>query len=181
MKRSLLLQSLQNYLPTAAEELIYKNNILSFVHAHENCFERTLAIGHITASSWLVNKQGSHALLMHHAKLNTWVQLGGHCDGDHDVLAVAIKEAQEESGIHHIAPLSPHVFDIDIHLIPANPKEQEHYHYDIRYLLQVTSDENFIQNSESKELRWVDKNIHTLPTQSPSVIRMFNKWVQQTI
>lgn len=181
MNRSLLIHVLQNYHPTAPEELEYKDTILAFVHANPDCFERSLAIGHITASALLLNKAQSHALLMHHRKLDKWVQLGGHCDGNPDVLSVAIKEAQEESGILGIAPVSHDIFDIDIHLIPANSKEQEHYHYDIRYLLRVTSDEDFVQNSESKELRWVDKDLSTLPTQSHSVIRMFNKWIQKTV
>jgi 8-oxo-dGTP pyrophosphatase MutT (NUDIX family) len=114
---------------------------------------------------------------MHHVKLNKWFQLGGHCDGNPDVLSVAIKEAQEESGIKSIVPIHKKIFDIDIHLIPANSREKEHYHYDIRFLLQVTSDEQIVQNSESKELKWISKNPHELLTDSPSVVRMFNKWI----
>jgi 8-oxo-dGTP pyrophosphatase MutT (NUDIX family) len=153
--------------------------MLSFIDQNINCFERSLEIGHITASSWLLNKDGSHALLLHHAKLNNWFQLGGHCDGDTDVLAVALKEAQEESGILHIVPVDTDIFDIDIHLIPENSREKAHYHYDIRFLLQVVSDEVVIQNRESKELRWIEKRADTLPTQNPSVVRMFNKWIQK--
>ncbi|HXW85792.1 MAG TPA: NUDIX domain-containing protein [Candidatus Bathyarchaeia archaeon] len=114
---------------------------------------------------------------MHHTKLDQWFQLGGHCDGNPDVLAVALKEAQEESGINHIVPVNTHIFDIDIHLIPANKKEKEHYHYDVRFLLQVASDEKIVQNSESKELRWITKNRAEFPTQNRSVVRMFDKWI----
>ena len=119
----------------------------------------------------------SKALLMHHNKLDIWVQVGGHCDGNPNVLEVAIKEAQEESGINGIEPVSEEIFDIDIHLIPGNTREKEHYHYDVRFLLQVTSDEQIVQNRESKELRWIGKKLTSLPTQNPSIIRMFNKWV----
>ncbi len=166
---------LHEYHPCASEEIKAKDTMIAFIDAYDNCFERSLAVGHITASAWLVNKEQTHALLMHHTKLDRWFQLGGHCDGDSDVLAVAIKEAQEESGIQHIVPLSDTIFDIDIHLVPANSKEKEHYHYDVRFLLQVTSDENVIQNKESKELRWIGKNKNELPTNELSVIRMFNK------
>ena len=76
-----------------------------------------------------------------------------------------------------IEAVSPSIFDIDIHLIPANKKEKEHYHYDVRFLLHVTSEEDVIQNSESKELRWIGKDCNALPTDSESVVRMFNKWV----
>lgn len=169
---------LHEYHPSAPEEIQAKETMLNFIKAHDDCFERSLAIGHITASAWLVNKEQTHALLMHHTKLDRWFQLGGHCDGDPDVLGVAIKEAQEESGIMHIAPLSNKIFDIDIHLIPANSKEKEHYHYDVRFLLQVTSDEQVVQNGESKELRWIGKNKNELPTAELSVTRMFNKWIK---
>lgn len=178
MNKQTLIQMLHEYHPTASEELAYKERMLTFIENHDDCFERSLAIGHITASAWLLNKEQTHALVMHHAKLDRWVQLGGHCDGNPNVLSVAIKEAQEESGIQSIAPIHDTIFDIDIHLIPANSKEQEHYHYDVRFLLHVTSDEQFIQNNESKELRWIGKNKNDLPTDEQSVSRLFDKWVK---
>ena len=152
--------------------------IVDFVQNNENCFERSLADGHITASCWLLNKEGTHALLTHHTKLNQWFQLGGHCDGDHDIIRVCIKEAQEESGINNIVVVNKEIFDIDIHIIPENKREKTHYHYDIRFLLQVIGDEEIIKSSESKDLRWIPKDITSLPTQSPSVVRMFKKWIQ---
>jgi 8-oxo-dGTP pyrophosphatase MutT (NUDIX family) len=176
MHRNQLLTKLEAYFPTHAQEIIAKRDIIDFVQRYPDCFERSLALGHITASAWLLNKDHSQALLMHHAKLDKWVQLGGHCDGDSDVVAVAVKEAQEESGINGIVPLNDAIFDIDIHLIPANSREQEHYHYDIRFLLAVTSDETVVHNKESKALRWFGKD-DTLPTNSESVTRMFSKWL----
>ena len=149
MHREKLIKLLNEYTPTQ-EEILFKDKILSFVNQYENCFERSLEIGHITASSWLLNKEKTKALLMHHAKLNMWVQLGGHCDGDPDVLEVAIKEAQEESGIQNIKAVSDKIFDIDIHLIPETKKEKSHYHYDVRFLLYVASDERIIQNFSQK-------------------------------
>jgi 8-oxo-dGTP pyrophosphatase MutT (NUDIX family) len=180
MQRQTLQKLLESYKPYP-EELEAKKRILRFVAMHEGCFERSLSIGHITASAWLLNKDKTKTLLMNHAKLNLWVQLGGHCDGNPDVLAVAIKEAQEESGIQNIVPVSNDIFDIDIHLISANKREAEHYHYDIRFLLQVASDEVIVQNSESNELRWVSKDRNELPTNARSVVRMFDKWIAQSI
>jgi len=178
MNNPTLREMLNAYHPDAPEEREYKKTILAFIEQYpDDCFKRTLEVGHITGSAWLVSKDGSKALLMHHAKLNKWFQLGGHCDGNPDVLAVAIKEAQEESGIMGIIPVHKNIFDIDIHLIPANSREKEHYHYDIRFLLKVTSDELVTQNSESKALSWVNKSLAELPTDSLSVVRMFKKWV----
>lgn len=177
MKRNKLISLLQNYFPVSAEEIKAKKDILDFINQYENCFERSLSVGHITASCWLLNKDKTKALLMHHTKLDKWVQLGGHCDGNPDTLEVAVKEAQEESGMQSIVPLSEEIFDIDIHFIPANNKEVGHYHYDIRFLLVVISHEDFIKNRESKELRWIGKNLKDLTTDSLSVVRMFNKWL----
>lgn len=179
MKRSILLNLLQKYSPLDQQEQIFKKKMLAFIQKYENCFERSLAIGHITASAWLINIQGTHALLMHHAKLNQWFQLGGHCDGNPDVLAAALTEAQEESGIGNIVLISTDIFDIDIHLIPENSREKAHYHYDVRFLLQVTTTNNVIQNAESKELRWIGKQPDQLPTNNPAVTRMFYKWINQ--
>lgn len=176
MHRNTLINLLESYIPTE-QEVGSKQNILSFIVANSNCFDRTLEIGHITGSAWLINKAGDKALLLHHRKLDKWFQLGGHADGDSDILSVAIKETREESGIQNIEPVMNQIFDIDIHKIPANHKEKEHFHYDVRFLLQVKSDEDFIQNQESKELRWISKNKSELPTKEESVTRLFDKWV----
>lgn len=176
MKRNNLLNLLNEYQPTT-EEKEFKEKTLDFINNNQDCFERSLLIGHLTASAWILNKEESKALLMHHTKLDRWVQLGGHCDGDTDILAVAIKEAQEESGIENIIPISKKIFDIDVHHIPEYKGIPAHTHYDIRFLLKVTGDEDVVQNRESKELRWVDKNPAHLPTQSRSVVRMFEKWI----
>lgn len=179
MKRNQLLQLLYNYTPTPDERQA-KEDMLAFINQYEHCFERSLEIGHITASCWLLNKDHTHVLLTHHAKLNKWVQLGGHCDGETDVLAVAIKEAQEESGIMQIEPIEETIFDIDIHLIPENKKEKAHFHYDVRFLLQVMSDEQIVISHESKDLRWFDQDRDVFP-QENSVLRLFDKWVAKNI
>ncbi len=175
MHRNQLRNLLQQYQPTS-EELVFKDRMLAFLDEHTDAFERSLPIGHFTASAWIVSKDGSQALLMHHAKLNLWVQLGGHADGDTDLLAVAVKEAQEESGILGIEPVSLEIFDIDIHGIPANSKDAAHEHFDVRFIVRVVTDEQTIQNRESKELRWIGKDARQLPTDQRSVVRLFEKW-----
>lgn len=176
-----LITLLSSYFPTNKEELESKKQILTFINQYPNtCFERSLSSGHITASCWLLNKEGTHVLLTLHRKLNRWLQLGGHCDGNPNVLEVALKEAQEESGITKIIPVTSDIFDISVHLIPATLKEPAHYHYDIRFLLQATNNQPIIVSSESITLQWFAKDITQLPTQEPSIIRMFEKWIHQT-
>jgi 8-oxo-dGTP pyrophosphatase MutT (NUDIX family) len=172
-----LVELLHAYVPSDPEEQVYKERMLEFIKQHADCFERSLAEGHFTGSAWLLNHDKSRALLMHHTKLDQWFQLGGHCDGDSDILAVALKEAQEESGINNIIPVSEDIFDIDIHRIPAFGNNKEHYHYDVRFLLQVNGLDEIVQNRESKELRWISTDRKELPTTSRSIVRMFEKWI----
>ncbi len=176
MHRKKLLTLLDQYTPQDHAQQIIKTRIITFVKQYPDCFERTLAIGHITASCWLLSKDENHVLLLHHRKLDKWLQPGGHCDGNPDVLAVAIKEAQEESGIIAIEPIEQGIFDLDIHTIPTNSREGAHDHYDIRFLLKVTSEEQPQVSHESRALRWFCKDEQNLPTNEESVLRMVGKW-----
>lgn len=178
MRRNYLKRLLESYLPVDDSEIIAKQRMLDFMLNNTNCFERSLSSGHFTASCWLVNESMDQALLTHHAKLNLWLQLGGHCDGDSNIVAVALKEAQEESGILNIKLISENIFDIDVHIIPANTQEPEHIHYDVRFLLQVQdTDPLIVVSPESKNLSWFGPDASLLPTADPSVLRMFNKWL----
>ncbi len=173
MHRTLLLQELSNYRLSqhiAAEELPVVKQFINFINQNTDCFERSNK-GHITASAWIVNHDFSKVLLTHHRKLNMWLQLGGHADGDPDTKAVALKEAQEESGIEQFSFLIPTIFDIDVHPLPSACE----YHYDIRYLLQVPKDTQFVVSHESLDLAWVDH--HELPNYSSeqSILRMHEK------
>lgn len=166
---------LKNYQPLYQEELVFKHKMLELISTCEDCFFRSCRVGHFTASAFLLNNDLTGVLLMHHTKLDKWMQLGGHCDGDSDVMNVAIKEAREESGINDIRSLSSEIFDIDIHLIPPNKQDEAHYHFDIRFLLHAYNDDKFFKNNESKELRWVARDSQNLPSKSNSIIRMFEK------
>ena len=177
MHRDNLRILLNAYQPEAIEERASKKDFLELLSNKVDCFERTcLEPGHITASSWLIDHTGTRALMHHHRKLNAWLQLGGHCDGDSDVLRVAIKEAQEESGILDIKPIFKEIFDLSIHFTPEYKNEAAHYHYDIRFFLQVQNDAPLVQSQESKALAWFCLDQAALPTQEPSIIRLFNKW-----
>ena len=179
MHRNKLIQLLETYQPVDNEEVLYKDQTLSFIKNNPNCFDRSLLEGHITASAWLLTEDYKRALLLHHAKLDIWVQVGGHCDGHSDPLEVAIKEAKEESGLPHIIPVFETIFDLDIHQIPQKKSEPMHYHYDIRFLLRAIGSDSYQKNHESKAIQWIDLDSKTLPTQNRSVIRMFEKWKAQ--
>jgi 8-oxo-dGTP pyrophosphatase MutT (NUDIX family) len=129
--------------------------ILDFVAAEPRCFERELESGHVTGSAWIVSPARDAVLLTHHRKLDRWLQLGGHADGDSDVLRVALREAHEESGLGSIVPVDGRIFDVDVHAIPARAREPAHFHYDVRFLLEADPSADLVVSSESKALEWV--------------------------
>ena len=153
--RAPLCKALQKYAEKHPEQKITADKMLDFVRSTPHCFERSNAAGHMTGSAWLLNPAGDKALLTLHHNLQRWMQTGGHADGDPDTLRVALKEAEEESGITGLVPISDEIFDIDIHLIPARPAKGEpaHYHYDVRYLLRAPH-EQFTVSEESVALQW---------------------------
>jgi 8-oxo-dGTP pyrophosphatase MutT (NUDIX family) len=170
-----LAELLANYHSTDPHQQECKQKMLEFLSSSSNCFSRENKVGHFTASAFVINKQSDKFLLMHHAKLDKWLQLGGHCDGDPDILSVAIKEAQEESGCREIRPISAEVFDLDIHSIPVIANIASHLHYDVRFLLQIGDDSMIKPNKESKDLKWFSVK-DLLPTKSTSILRMKEKW-----
>ena len=175
MHRNPLLTLLKNYRTFDQHEQEMVTRTIDFVQANPNCFERTLQIGHITGSAWIIDETKQYALLMHHQKLDRWFQPGGHADGETNILEVAIKEATEETGLSTIKTLSNSIFDVDIHLIPENKKEAAHFHYDIRFLFEADKETALKINSESKELKWIKlaeiKNFNN----SESMMRMVRK------
>lgn len=177
MHRNSLLKQLESYLAQYPNESAMIERYLSFVRSHENCFDRGLSIGHVTGSAWVVNRAGTHTLLTHHKKLNKWLQLGGHADGDVDVLRVSKREVEEESGITDVVLVGEGIFDVDIHLIPARKHEAEHFHYDVRYALQVVGDEDYVVSDESHDLDWIEIDRLAERTTEASMLRMAHKWL----
>lgn len=129
---------------------------IAFVESQPDCLWRACVPGHLTGSAWIVSPDRSRVLLTHHRKLDKWLQLGGHADGDGNLLAVALREAREESGLTRLRVLSRAIFDCDRHGIPARKTEPAHYHYDLRFLFEADPDEPLAITGESKELAWVE-------------------------
>jgi 8-oxo-dGTP pyrophosphatase MutT (NUDIX family) len=114
-------------------------------------------------------------LLTHHHRLDKWMQLGGHADGGSDVLAVALREAKEESGLADVRPLSGEIFDLDVHEIAAREAEPAHHYYGIRFLFEADRGLPLTVTRESKALAWVAlENIRSY-SREESVLRMAAK------
>lgn len=131
--------------------------IAPFQHLLQNsdAYSRHHLPGHVTGSAWIIDKTRDNVLLTHHAKLNRWLQPGGHADGNEDIFEVARREAAEETGLPKFKLLHKDVFDIDIHLIPERNGFPAHYHFDIRILLEADSGEKVVISQESHDVQWV--------------------------
>jgi 8-oxo-dGTP pyrophosphatase MutT (NUDIX family) len=173
--RRSLLALLERYRPLDAADRVQAHRLADFIRREPACFDRTCPEGHVTGSAWLVDPSGCRVLLTHHRKLGLWLQLGGHADGNPDVLAVAIREAAEESGLSPIEPVVEGIFDVDIHPIPARPGEPAHLHYDVRFAFRAGRTD-FRVGPESHDLAWVDIDRLAERTQEPSMLRMAEKW-----
>jgi 8-oxo-dGTP pyrophosphatase MutT (NUDIX family) len=156
-----LRELLRDYQPQGKHEAAMVSRLRAFLASatDETPFARDLAgtqpeWGHVTGSAWIINSSGTQTVLVHHAKLGKWVQPGGHCDGECDVLEVALREAREETGLD-VTPIHTAIFDVDVHHIPEYWNTPEHFHYDVRFLLVSDDASTPVVSNESRAVRWV--------------------------
>lgn len=150
--RSELTHSLDAYHSSYPEEQKFVNQFLELLK-HPRAYHRDHLPGHMTGSAWIIDKSKQYALLVHHAKLNRWLQPGGHADGDENIIAVAQKEAEEETGLKNLTLINS-LFDIDIHPIPERKDFPKHDHYDIRCLFIADKNEDVAVSEESHAVEW---------------------------
>ncbi len=171
--------ALQEYARRGAEQATAAGEFLRLLdEGGDNPFERSRLAGHFTGSAWLVSGDGQRVLLTHHRKLDRWLQLGGHADGDRDLAAVALREAEEESGLPGLRLESRVVFDLDRHWIPERGQVPGHWHYDARYVVRTGQDERFVVGEESLDLAWRDIATIAADAQADeSLRRMALRWL----
>ncbi len=162
--------------------------IRALVELHPNCFERTCRPGHVTASAWVTTSARDRFLLVHHRKLNRWLQPGGHMDGHPDVAAAALREVAEETGLANVRlaarsesdeALTP--LDLDVHIIPerrdaaGNVIEDSHEHHDVRVLVIAEGDLTPQVSDESHAVRWFTADELQAAIDEESVLRLWRK------
>ncbi len=131
----------------------HRRTILDFVAAHDDALHRSCRQGHLTGSALVVDATAEHVLLLFHTKLQRWLQPGGHCDGDGNLAAVALREATEESGIDGLR-VHPVAIDLDVHEVDP-PADGPHLHLDARFLVVAPPGARPEGNHESEAIRWV--------------------------
>jgi 8-oxo-dGTP pyrophosphatase MutT (NUDIX family) len=162
-----------------AAQTAERARILAFCDAHADALLRTCVPGHLTASALVVDATIERALLTHHKKLDRWLQLGGHVDGDGDLARSALREAHEESGIEGLV-VDPAPIDLDVHTIPERRTkdgsiEPAHLHLDVRFVVYAPAGAREALSDESLALRWfAPHELHTVDVDE-SVLRLFRR------
>lgn len=168
-----LLAELETYAGADAAEERNRAAMVNLLTAGEAFSRAHYVPGHFTASCYILDG-AARMLLHHHRRLNRWLQMGGHVEGDEEPSRAALREGIEESGLHDLR-LAEGIFDLDVHTIPAAKGEPEHAHFDVRYVARTEAPHAIaLDRAESHELAWVtlDRAAELMPgPESQRVIR----------
>ena len=155
----MIYKAIEKYRPFNEQEQRDKELILKFLRENEDAFERSNATAHMTASAWVINRDVTKLLMVYHKIYDSWSWTGGHADGERDMLALAIREVQEETGVHNVKPVSEDIYSLEILTVDGHEKRGEyvssHLHMNVTYLLMADERENLhICEDENSGVSW---------------------------
>ena len=159
MNRQKLVSQIRRYVPYNEQEEADKALILNWIEKNDDAFLRDNVVAHMTASAWVVDKDRSKVLMVYHNIYQSWSWLGGHADGETDLLAVAIREVKEEAGISDVRPVSEEIFSLESLTVDGHVKKgryvSSHLHLNVTYLLEADEAEVLrIKPDENSGVRW---------------------------
>ena len=154
-----LKEQIRAYRPVNEQEERDKELILRCLETEKDIFTRENHLAHMTASAWIVNEQRTKVLMAYHNIYKSWSWLGGHADGETDLLKVALKEAREESGILHVKPVSEELYSLEALTVDGHVKKgayvSSHLHLNVTYLFQAEeTDALHIKEDENSNVSW---------------------------
>ena len=154
-----LRQEIEHFRPQNEQEQKDKQALLWWLDSGVDVFTRQCTAAHLTASAWVVNKDRSRVLMVYHNIYDSWSWLGGHADGETDLLAVAIREVKEEAGISGVRPVSEKIFSLESLTVDGHVKRgkyvSSHLHLNVTYLLEADSEEQvFVKEDENSGVGW---------------------------
>lgn len=158
-----LKKMIENHLSFNEEEASDQRSFVQFLNAfpEKEWAVRSNLIGHLTSSAWVVNRERNKVLFAYHNIYRSWAWLGGHADGDLDLLHVAQKEAREEAGVLTVRPLLEKPIDISVINVQGHVKKGKfvspHLHFNVAYLLEA-DEEEVLQHApeENADVAWLD-------------------------
>ena len=159
MNREELTEKIRNYQPYNEQEAADKEVILAFLAEKEDAFDRENLLAHMTASAWVVNRERTKVLMVYHRIYDSWSWTGGHADGETDLLAVAVREVKEETGIRKVVPVSEEIFSLETLTVDGHEKRGKyvpsHLHLNLTYLLEADDREALtICEDENRDVAW---------------------------
>ena len=175
-----LKEKIENYLPYNIEEQKDKELILKYMDIFDDVLTRKNEIGHFTSSCWIVNKEKTKVLMVYHNIYDSWSWVGGHADGDDDLLHVSLKEASEETGLKNVIPLSKDIFSLEVLGVDGHMKKEgyisTHIHLNITYLLCANeNDITHIKEDENSDVKWFELQEAIKASSEPHMKKIYNK------
>lgn len=154
-----LVEQIERYIPFNEQEERDKEMILSCLKNMDRVFFRENTIAHMTASAWVVNPRRDKVLMAYHNIYNSWSWLGGHADGEEDLLKVALKEVREESGIARVKPVYDDIYSLEVLTVDGHIKHgkyvSSHLHLNVTYLLEADDKEELsVKPDENSGVAW---------------------------
>ena len=157
--RQTLISQLTNYKPYNEQEERDRETILRLLKTQEDIFFRENLVAHMTASAWVQDFEHQHILMAYHNLYKSWAWLGGHADGNEDLLQVALKEVREESGIRNVRPVTDQIYSVEILTVDGHEKKgvyvPSHLHLNVTYLLEADRAETVrVKADENSAVGW---------------------------
>ena len=158
-----LKNNIEKFVPYNEQEEVDKKIMLNYIKDFDDVLTRQNEYGHFTSSAFVLNKDRSKILMAYHRIYNSWAWVGGHSDGDNDLLYVAMKEAKEETGIKNVVPISKDIYSLELINVNGHEKRGKyvgsHVHLNVTYLLEADENEQIhIKQDENSGVRWIPIN-----------------------
>ena len=175
-----LKEQIENYKPYNEQEKSDKEIMLNCINTFKDVLTRENKICHFTASNWIINKERTKVLMIYHNIYKSWAWTGGHADGDSNLLHVALKEAEEETGLKNLKLLSDGIFGIQILTVDSHIKREKfissHLHLDCCFLLESNENEILkIKEDENSGVKWIDIEKAVEITNEPKMKPIYRK------
>ena len=176
----MIIDDIKAYRPCCEQERRDKQLILDFIEKNDDAFLRTNLIAHMTASAWVVNPPRAKVLMVYHNIYDSWSWTGGHADGETDLLAVALREVQEETGVRHLRPVSRDIFSLEALTVDGHEKRGEyvpsHLHLNVTYLIEASeADTLHVCAGENSGVRWFTPEEALLASSEPWFVERIYK------
>ncbi|MDF2547490.1 MAG: hydrolase [Anaerosolibacter sp.] len=179
------IREIERYIPCNEQEEKDKLLILQCMDSFNDILTRNNNIAHITSSGFIVNKTRDKALMIHHNIYNTWAWTGGHADGEEDLLGVAVREAQEETGVKNIQPVTTNIISLDVLTVLGHVKRGKyvsaHLHLSVAYVLEADEREPLVvKNDENSGVKWIPIEEIDKYSNEPHMQEVYKKIVSKT-